>query len=535
MPPETLLLSNGFLMDGSGKPGFTGQVLIQDGRIAEVSESPIPTGAPVLDCTGKVIAPGFIDAHSHMDWMLPLDGQDDLKLPFLAQGCTSFVGGNCGFGVAGYRKQTAFRHVLKPGLFLGEVGAWDTVADYRDHLRASGPTHNLALFAGHGTTRISMRGMDPSPLSREEMKELLALLEQAMDEGAIGVSLGLQYAPGLFATKEEISQVARLVQRKDKVLAVHGRAYSVLSAEYAPNPFGTPHNLRALQEAIAVARDTGVRLQYSHLIFAGTQTHPICAQCLDAIDAARTEGLDIGTDSYPYHCGNSILGVILPKWFRERLPGSYGNLLDRARLRFEFAALTRLVGLSYPDIQVTAVTHPEFKPYEGMFLSEIAHKRKQSPFDCYLELAEKSGEQETNVLLHNYSTLEIIDALMQHPACLFMTDALPGVENRNPATYGSFPRFLQYARERKKIALEEAVRKMTGATADRFGLTDRGYIRKGMAADITVFDRENIRDNTTNEAYDRNPTGIDAVFVNGQPAVWNGTLNRTVRAGQFLA
>jgi len=539
------LLKNGLIVDGAGKTGFTGCVLIKGGRIEEVSESPISAEAAsfrpaadidcqTLDCTGKVVAPGFIDAHSHMDWILPLQGRDELKLPFIAQGCTTFVAGNCGFGVAGFRKSSAHKKELAPGLFPNVEMPWDTMAEYYGHLRGAGMSHNIATLAGHGTIRASMRGMDPSPLTDDEMKELLSLLERAMDEGAIGVSLGLQYAPGLFATMDEIKRVAQLAKSKDKILAVHGRAYSILSAEYPINPFGPPHNLLALDEMIGVARETGVRLQYSHLMFAGTKSHGTYQQCLAAIDAAIAGGIDVQTDSYPYHCGNSILGVIMPKWFRENLPDNYHNPEALKRLETELMALSMLVGLSYPDIQITSVAHSGFKQYEGMFLSDIAQKRGRSPFETFIELAEKSGERDTRVLLHNYSNMEIIDALMQYPACLFMTDALPGKENRNPASYGTFPLFLQYARDRNRLSLEQAIRKMTGATADRFRLKERGYLRKGMAADITVFDWRTVKDNTNPTEFDRFPTGIEAVFMNGKQVLQDGKVNAQALAGQPL-
>ena len=530
-----MLLKNGLIVDGEGKKAFTGNVLIKGAVIEDVSEGPVNVECPALDCTGKVIAPGFIDAHSHMDWILPLQGHDELKSPFIAQGCTTFVAGNCGFGIAGFRKPSEYKKQLTPGLFPSSELTWDTMAEYYAHLRSIGSSHNLANFAGHGTIRASMRGLNPSPLTGDEMKELLFLLEQAMEEGAAGVSLGLQYAPGIFATTDEIKGVAQLVKKKDKVLAVHGRAYSSLSSEYEIKLIGPPHNLLALQEMIGVARQTGVSLQYSHLMFAGTSSHKTYKQCLDAIDAAIAEGIDIKTDSYPYHCGNSVLSVLMPKWFRENLPDNYHNPEALKRLETELMALSSLVGLGYADIQITSAGHPDLSRYDGMFLSEIAAARGTTPFKTYIEFAEKSGTRDTRVLLHSYSNMEIIDALMQHPACLFMTDALPGKENRNPAPYGAFPLFLQYARERKLIPLEQAIRKMTGATADRFHLKNRGYLKKGMAADVTVFDWASVKDNTTVAEFDRAPTGIETVFMNGKCVLRDGKVDSQAHAGQVLS
>jgi N-acyl-D-amino-acid deacylase len=528
------LLKKGLIVDGTGQTGVIGNLLIKGSRIEEISQTPITIECQALDCTGKVVAPGFIDAHSHMDWILPLRGHDELKAPFIAQGCTTFVAGNCGYGIAGFRRSSPHKKRFNPGLFPSFEMPWDTMEEYYAHLRNIGMSHNLANMAGHGTTRASMRGQDPSPLIDDEMNELPALLEQAMDQGAAGVSLGLQYAPGIFAPMEEITRVARLVKSKDKILAVHGRAYSSLSAEYEPSLLGPPHNLLALKEMIGVARETGVRLQYSHLMFAGTNSHRTYQQCLDAIDQAIAEGIDVQTDSYPYHCGNSVLSVVMPKWFRENLPDNYHDPEALTRLETELLALSTLVGLSYADIQITSAGPPDLKQYEGMFLSEIAARRGATPFATFVEFAEKSGERDTRVLLHKYSNMEIIDALMRHPACLFMTDAVPGKENRNPAAYGAFPLFLQYARDRKRIPLELAVRKMTGATADRFRLKDRGYLKKGMAADITVFDWGMVKDNNTITGFDNAPTGIEAVFMNGKQVLRDGKVDSLAQAGQLL-
>jgi len=531
--PRTLL-KNSLIVDGTGNKPFPGNVLIKGTRIEDVSQAPINIQYRTIDCTGKVVAPGFIDAHSHMDWVLPLEGHAELKSPFTAQGCTTFVAGNCGYSMGGFRRASEHKKHFNPGLFPDFEIAWDTMQGYFEHLRDVGMSHNLVMMAGHGTTRASIRWFDPAPMSQDELKELLALLEEAMDQGASGVSLGLQYAPGIFASTDELKRVAQLVKSKDKILTVHGRAYSSLSGEYKLDPFGPPHNVLALNEMIDIARETGVRLQYSHLMFAGTKSHGTYQQCLDAIDAAIAEGIDVRFDSYPYHCGNSVLNVILPTWFRRNLPENYHDEKALKRLEAELTALSTLVGLGYDDIQITHAGHPDFNQYNGMFLSEIAEKRGVSPFEAFIELSEKSQGRGARVLLHQYSNMEIIDALMQHPACLFMTDAVPVKANRNPAAYGSFALFLQYARERKRISLEEAIRKMTGASADRFRIKDRGYIKKGMAADLTVFDWDAVKDNTTITDPDNPPTGIEAVFMNGTQVLRDGNVDGAANAGQPL-
>ena len=524
------LLKNGLIVDGTGKKGFTGDVLIKGARIEAVSPRPLDVKCSTIDCTGKVIAPGFIDVHSHMDWVLAIPDQPELKLPFTAQGCTTFVAGNCGAAAAGYRKNSKHKR-RAPDLFPSFAITWDTMADYFDHLRKIGMSHNMMTLVGHGTTRMSMREMDPSPLSDAEMTEMLALLGEAMDQGACGVSLGLQYSPGIFATPDELEKIAKLVASKDKILTVHGRAYTAVAPGYELKPFGVPHNVLALKEMIDLARKTGVRVQYSHLIFAGTMSHRTYRIALKLLDEAIADGVDIMIDSYPYHCGNTNLTVILPKWFRENLPANYDDPVALEKLEDELTSMSSLLGFGYSEIQITHARDPELRQYNGMFLTDVAAKRGAEHFQTAIEFIKKGGAW---VLLHKYSNMQIVEALMKHPACLFMTDAVPARWLGNPAAYGSFPLFLQYARDRKLISLEQAVHKMTGATAARFRLDHRGSLQKGFAADVTVFDYKNIKDNTTLTKFDQPPGGIDAVFINGRRVKRGGKVDASANAGVVM-
>ena len=207
---QRFLLKNGLIVDGTGGSPFHGNLLVSKNTIEEVSIKALNVEAQTMDCSGLVIAPGFIDMHSHMDWILPsANTRPDLLAPFTTQGVTTFFGGNCGFGIAGFRKNNRFNSLLElrtRGLYSLK---WHSMAQYFDHLNKQGITHNLVNLAGLGSTRTSIRGFDPSPLSREEMKEMLYLLEEAMDQGARGVSLGLQYEPDVFATREELKKVLK--------------------------------------------------------------------------------------------------------------------------------------------------------------------------------------------------------------------------------------------------------------------------------------------------------------------------------------
>ncbi len=369
----------------------------------------------------------------------------------------------------------------------------------------------------------------------DEMAEMLRLLEESMDQGATGVSFGLGYEPGIFASKEEITEIASLIASKNKLLTVHGRAYSALSAAYAVSDGGPPHNVLSLQEMIDVALETGVQVQYSHLMFAGSNSHPTYQQCLDVLDSARRQGADIMTDTYPYHCGNSIINVILSPWFLAELPANYSNSNALNRLEGELNLMPEMLGFGFDDIQISNANHPELNQFNGLFVSEISEQTGMSPFETVMFFSEKTAGR-AGVLNHNYGNMEITDTLISHPECLFMTDTVvnPGGGVQNPATYGTFPRFLQYARDRKLLSVEDAVHKMTGASAARYQITDRGYLRKGLAADITVFDNNTVRDNCTVHETEHAPDGIEAVFINGQQVVREGQVDGSIHAGQVV-
>jgi N-acyl-D-amino-acid deacylase len=530
-----ILLKNGLIADGTGNKAWTGNVLIKGSRIEKVSEKEIAIQCKTIDCRGKVITPGFIDMHSHNDWFLPSKGNVDLKTPFTLQGITTFVGGNCGFSPAGLKKDT--RHIpLIEKLFKGANDGirWKSMEEYFSCLKKIGMTHNLINLAGHGTTRTSIKGSDTSVLTKEEMGEMLYLLEEAMEQGAQGVSLGLGYEPGLFAPINELARVALLVRKKNKVLTVHARAFTALSGAYPLRPFGKPHNLLALQELIDLARVTGVKLQLSHLIFVGGKSWNTFHRALSIIDKAIYQGVDVKFDLYSFLCGASIISVVLPPWFLRRIPAVFDNKKAVTRLALEFKLMTKLLGFGFEDIQIAHANHPDLDQFNGMFLSDIARKRGMSPVENYLDFVRKS-EGTARILLHRYSNNEIVQELMKHPASLFMTDAwveLSGLQN--PSAFASFPRFLQLAREKSLISLEEAVHKMTGASASRFNISGRGILKKGMPADITVFNWKEVRDNTSDGKAGAGANGIEEVFINGMHVVKKGKINTSLRPGSVV-
>jgi len=240
-------------------------------------------------------------------------------------------------------------------------------------------------------------------------------------------------------------------------------------------------------------------------------------------------------DTYPYHCGNSIINVVLPPWFLANIPANYSDSQALARVERGLDNMSRNVGFGYEDVQLTFANHPDFSPFNGMFISEIADELGMPPSRVVVALSEKTHGL-ARILNHNYSNMEIIDALISHPACLFMTDSVVSAEGvQNPASFGAFPLLLQYARDRKLASLEESVRKMTGASAERLNVKDRGLLRPGLAADITVFDWENVKDNNTVTETNMAPTGIEAVFMNGRQVKKDGVVDGSANAGVVVS
>ncbi len=539
-----VMLKDGLIVDGTGKAAFKGSLLIKGDRIEEIIKGDIEFKGQTIDCTNRVIAPGIIDMHTHMDWVLPAAGRPDLTAPFTRQGVTTFIGGNCGFGVAGFKKGTDLKKAeFENPDFYKTVNRriqglyefkWTSMTEYFRYLKTNGITHNLATLAGNGTTRASLQGFDPTPMTGDRMKQQMYLLEEALDQGARGVSFGLQYEPDVFVTLDEFKQVANLVKQKDKIITVHMKAYSALSGTYPLEFFGTPHNLLAIEDMLNMARETGVRMQLSHLIFVGERTWTTYEKAFELIDQAIKEGLDIKFDTYAYHCGVSNINVVLPEWFLARIPQVFSSRWALLKLRGELTLIKSLLGFGYEDIQITKANHPGLEQYNGMFLKEIARKRNMGEFENFIDFVQKSNGMAA-VLNHRYSNLDQVKAMIAHPAALFQTDAYVHLEGvQNPAAFGNFPRILQYAREYHLTGLEDVIHKMTGASADRFGIKDRGILAKNKAADVLVFDWLKVKDNNTDLRTSATPSGINAVFINGASVLNQGQVKLNTKPGTLL-
>jgi N-acyl-D-amino-acid deacylase len=534
-----LIVRNGTVIDGSGAPRFRADVGIAGGKIAALIDRAQAAQASApreIDAAGLMVAPGFIDLHSHSDWVIPIPEHAAILKPFLLQGVTTFVGGNCGFSIAPVRVGRT-RMLDESGQMLSEHAfdwRWREVSELGAYLKRQGLALNVAHLAGHGSIRLSVMGASAADPSGEQLREMQLMLERAMADGAVGLSTGLGYFPGMIAKPAELAAMARVAAAAGGVLTSHLRAYSVRSLFYDSK---VPHNLLAVREMIEVARLAKVPLQISHLIFVGHRTWPTVHEVLADIERARADGADIAFDTFPYTCGNTTIRVIFPAWSQTGLEELLASAEGWARLRNGFAPLRALIGES---IQLMWAVKPELAHLEGRFFGEIADELKLDPVEAYLTIARESGTR-ARVLIHLYSgddrDEQALQAAMAHPLNLFEMDTiLTSHGHHNPASFGTYPRILgHYVRELGLLTLENAVRKMTGAAAERMRLRARGLVRPGCAADLCIFDPATVGCAADARVPARDVVGIAHVLVNGRAVVERGRwCGDGVLAGEWL-
>lgn len=334
----TTLLHGGRMVDGTGGLARDGHVLIDGHRIKALlgAGEALPEADSVIDTTGCIVAPGFIDAHSHMDWFLPLEDHPLTLKSFLEQGVTTVVAGNCGFSPAPVDAQTL--PLLDRGSAIPVEKlldyAWRSMGEFLDRIQERKPVLNLAQLVGHATIRIAAASTRRGAMKPDELKNCLAKAQQSLDEGACGLSFGLAYDPGIWSPREEVEAFSAVAAKAKKPVTVHLRAYSRFSEAYSLLS-SKPHNLLALQEMIDIARSTGVSLQVSHAMALFRVTWPTVDRYLGMIEEARGQGVDVMTDAIPYAEINGSLSALLPLWFVARLPQGYKSRWARMRINVE--------------------------------------------------------------------------------------------------------------------------------------------------------------------------------------------------------
>jgi len=523
-----LLISGGLVVDGTGRLPFRADLAVTNGVITALLDPPNDPAdargahaAYLVDVTGLVVAPGFIDIHSHADFTL--HGSPAAET-VLSQGVTTLVGGNCGW--------SPFPHT-DAGLLQRASSFMHPEVDWTAHdagsfgrvLAADPPGVNVVLQVGHASLRLAVMGTTNRAPDATELAQLCALVEQAADEGVRGYTTGLTYAPCSYAALPEITAVA-------KVAAARGLTHATHMRDEGAGLLG------AVDEALAIARRSGVRLQISHIKALGTANFGLVEQALTLLDDAVDEGIDVACDAYPYAASSTTLTSRLPGWsMTAGVDGLVQILHDRHRRAALAQDLNDRLGKAFePDHLVVAAVSPDGDPTTvGMTLARIGEQRGQDSVEATLGvLAENRGD--VTIVAHVMRD-EDVWTVLRHPLASVASDGWVvrphGEGSPHPRSFGTFPRVLREGTSNGSLTLTEAVRKMTSMPAARYGLTGRGLLQPGAVADIVAFDPGTITDRSTFADPWQVSHGIRHVWLRGNPALTDGAVT-TSRYGQVL-
>jgi N-acyl-D-amino-acid deacylase len=487
------IITNGRIIDGTGNSWFKADIAISGNRIVAVRQGLAARypGVKTVDAGNKIVAPGFIDVHGHIEGSIFERPTAD---NYIYDGVTTVVTGNCGSGA-------------------------DDIGEFLRKIDSTGTSINLASLAGHNTIRRLGMGLDNRHATPEEMKRMEALTLKAMQDGAVGLSTGLIYLPGMYAPTQEIVNLAR-------VAAVHGGVYAT-HMRYE----GTKVN-EAIEESLTIGRQAGIPVQISHFKVTGKNNWGRSSETLGMVEAARKAGLDVTIDQYPYTASSTNLAVRLPDWALE-------GGLDSLRVRMKDPVIRQQILVGMKESQqrdkqkdysyaVVASFAPDTS-YNGKSITAVNRMLgRKSNFineaNLILDMLDKANAQ---MIYHTMSEKDLV-YFMQYPFNMPAADA--GVSNGkgrpHPRGYGTNARVLaRYVRDQQVIRLEEAIRRMTSLPAAKFNLRDRGLLMEGKYADILIFDENTIQDNSVFEAPHQFTTGISHVWVNGKPVIENGIHN----------
>lgn len=470
---KTLLIKNATVIDGTGREGFRADVRIKDGKISKIGKMgglKPKKSDEVFDAAGKILAPGFIDIHNHSESGLLREGAAAKQV---SQGITTILVGPDG-------------------------GSPFPIAEYLGKLQGK-IAPNVGAFIGHATLRVQVMNKDYArKVTDEELAKMLALAEQSMREGAFGLSSGLEYDTGYMASTEELIALARVAAKYQGIYMSHIRDEE-------------EGFLDAMKEAIRIGREANLPVQISHIKVGNRNVWGKSAEAIALIESERKSGLDVTADEYPYTAWASTITVLVPSRRHE----------DKA----EIEKGLYVVGGADKVLITNCSAHPD---YEGKTLAEIAAMKNSTPADIYIQIVKDGGA----AVVCNSMNEEDVKAFYTRPWVMVASDG--GIDSRHPRGAGTFPRVLgRFVRENKWSSLAEAVRKMSAMPAQRLGLKDRGTIKKGMKADLVIFDAAKILDRATFAEPHLTTTGIDAVFVNGQK-VWDGEKVTGATPGEIL-
>jgi len=519
-PQFDLLIKGGKVVDGSGRAAYNADVAIKNDRIVKIGNLAQATATRTIDARGLVVAPGFIDMLGQSETYVLIDPRANSKV---MMGVTTEITGE-GESIAPINE----RQIKEQEDFLRRFNLtidWHTLGEYFTRLEKQGSGVNLGTFVGATQVREYVIGYDDRPPTPPELDQMKKLVADAMRDGALGVSTSLQYVPARFAKTDELVELAKVAHQYGGIYATHQRSEA--------NTIDA-----SLDEVFEIAQKAQIPVEIWHLKTAYKKNWGRMSHVLARIKQARDRGLDVTADIYPYIAGSTALSACLPPW---ALEGGTDKMLTRLRdpqlrerMKKEIAADQTeweniYLGSGGPSgVLIGSVVNRELEPLQGKRISEIASEQKKDPLDVVFDLI-LADHGQTGAIYFMMSEADMRLA-MQSPFVSFCTDSgaratdgpLAGSKS-HPRGWGSYPRILgQYVRDEKVLSLESAVHKMTGAPAARVGLRERGLIKEGMFADITVFDPAKVIDRATFESPNQYPTGIDYVLVNGKVSVDKG-------------
>jgi N-acyl-D-amino-acid deacylase len=524
-----ILMSGGQLVDGTGTSGTAGTLGVHDGTLTIGPPGWQPVAGRVIDATGMVVAPGFIDLHSHGGLMVLADPRHE---PKVRQGVTTEIIGVDGNGYAPFAHREDLEAFVRLNAGLdGDPRLaydWDTVASYLERYDR-GQAVNIGIVIGNSALRIGAMGWGDEPADERAVGVMRAMLREGMQAGAFGVSSGLDYPPGSYASTDELAALTAETAR-------HGGFYHT----HVRYPLGDRF-LDPFREAIEIGRRGEGPSHITH--FYHRQAYPgTPEQLLALVDDAQAAGQDVTFDSYPYEWASTRLMIQLPQWVQTGGPSALKDRLAdrgvretiRAELAARGAAYTGAAG--WADVRLGAFTRPENLRWESRSVADVMDETGHDAIDviCDLLLSEDLRLAQVTSGPHT----DGLRRFLRHPSAMVGTDSTFLGEKPSPRTYGSFPRILgQFVRDEGLLSLEEAVHRMTGAPAARLGLKERGQLRAGFAADVVVFDPARIRANATYDEPRQFPDGIEHVIVNGVAVVDGGvhtgaTPGRALRRGR---
>ena len=520
------VIKNGIIVDGTGTPSYDGDVVVDGDRIVDVIRNWSDEGlnrlypdAELIDATGRLVTPGFVDAHSHSDAYLVIEPNAPSKI---TQGITTEVNGQCGGSVA--PRYGEARLSSDWAALLGERLTWRSIAEYREVLAAARPALNTVQFIGHNTLRSSVVGYAGRAATSEELSMMRRLLEQAIDEGGWGLTTGLIYQPGKYSTPQEVVELAKTTAKRGGLYATHMRSEG-------------DSILEAIDEVLDLVRTTGIRAEVSHLKTSGRRNWHKIDAILDKMQCAIDSGLLLGSDRYPYCAAGTDLDVVLPDWAQEGAAKTecvrLSDAVTRRRIIGELNALDR----DWSTVMVGGTWHEENKRFSGRSISDIQREHSLSPGEVVCGILDKDlcrtgafffGMSEEN-LDKIYRCAWIVpgsDASLRAPWGVL------GADHPHPRAYATMPEFYRRVRA-LGYSREEAVARMTSIPARRFGLNGRGIIEKGAFADIAVWREDAFAAKSTYVEPHQFSDGVDLVMVNGSVPYRDGCFTGN-RDGRFL-